>query len=447
MQQPLTIAVIGCGARGLTYAGLVARQPQHFRIVAGADPVAGRVERLRSVAAQSDFQAFATDTELLAAGRLADVAIIATQDSGHFAACQQALALGYDVLLEKPIAPHLDQVLALAEAADRHRRCVLVCHVLRYTPFYRKAKAILDSGALGQLISIQANEGVMPWHQAHSFVRGHWSVKDRSSPMILAKCCHDMDIVHWLVGRNCLKLASFGRLTWFRPENLPAGAPARCTDGCPVAGDCAFNALRYAGDLRFPWLPQVYDRAETASEGEIIEWLRTSPWGRCVYQCDNDAVDHQVVAMEFAGGVTGTFTMTAFERGRHLEVYGTRGVLRGGEAMKRNTGGDLWLEPHEGPATRFDLAAEEGGYEGHGGGDAGLISALHHELTKPDGAALRTGLSDSVHSHVMAFAAEAARVTGQVVDVAEFARQFEPRAMAQAPAPQSQPGEACQPMN
>jgi predicted dehydrogenase len=426
MHQPLTIAVLGCGARGLTYAELAARQPDHFQIVAGADPVPERVEKLRRLAAHPGFRAFPDAASLLAAGRLADVAIIATQDGGHFEPCRAALALGYDVLLEKPIAPRLDHVLELARLADRVRRRVLICHVLRYTPFYRKVKAILDSGAVGELISLQANEGVMPWHQAHSFVRGHWSVKGKSSPMILAKCCHDLDVIPWLVGRECVKVASFGRLTFFRPERAPAGAPARCTDGCPVGESCAFNAHRYTGDMRFPWLPQVFDRAEAATAGEITDWLRTSPWGRCVYRCDNDVVDHQVLALEFAGGMTGTFTMTAFERGRHLEVYGTRGVLRGGEALKRLSGADLLLEPHEGASTRFDLTVEEGGYEGHSGGDAGLVNALYHELTKPAGAALHTGLAASVHSHVLAFAAEEARLTGQVVDVAEFARRHAP---------------------
>jgi predicted dehydrogenase len=152
--------------------------------------------------------------------------------------------------------------------------------------------------------------------------------------MILSKCCHDTDIVHWLVGRPCQRIASFGSLEFFRPERAPTGAPARCTDGCPVGDTCPYNARRYTTDKRFPWLPMVFDRAQEASTDEILAWLRTSPWGRCVYRCDNDAVDRQVLAMEFEGGVTGTFTMTAFEQGRHVEVYGTRGVLKGGETYR-----------------------------------------------------------------------------------------------------------------
>jgi len=241
--------------------------------------------------------------------------------------------------------------------------------------------------------------------------------------MILSKCCHDVDIIHWLVGRRCLRIASFGSLEFFRPERAPAGVPARCTDGCPVGETCAYHARRYASDLRFPWLTMVHDRAQDATVEEITAWLRTSPWGRCVYRCDNDAVDRQVLAMEFEGGVTGTFTMTAFETGRHLEIYGTRGVLKGGETYRNHFGAHLILFPHEGPPVRYTVQAEDGGYELHGGGDPGLVGALYHEMTRPPGEPIEAGLDSTVHSHVIAFAAEEARVTGRVINLAEWTSQ------------------------
>jgi hypothetical protein len=228
--------------------------------------------------------------------------------------------------------------------------------------------------------------------------------------------------VHWLVGRRCLHVASFGSLELFRPERAPAGVPARCTDGCPIGESCAYNALRYTTDLRFPWLPMVYDRAQDASVEEITAWLKTSPWGRCVYRCDNDAVDRQVLAMAFEGGVTGTFTMTAFATGRHLEICGTRGVLKGGETYRNHFGTHLLLLPHEGQPVRYTVQAEDGGYELHGGGDAGLVNALYEEMTKPAEAPLEAGLPSTVHSHLIAFAAEEARMTGRVVDLEEFRR-------------------------
>jgi len=419
-QKPLRLACVGCGARAQTYTQLAAKQPEHFQIVAGADLVPERVEKIRQISINPEFRGFSSVDEMFETKDLADVIIIATQDSYHYDPCCRALELGYNVLLEKPIATRVDQVLDIERRAHKANRRVMVCFVLRFAAFYRKVKEIIDSGVLGEVVSIQANEGVMPWHQAHSFVRGHWSVTGKSSPMILAKCCHDTDIVYWLVGRRCRKIASFGSLEFFRPERAPAGVPDRCTDGCRAGEICPYNALRYAGDMRAAWLGMVYDRAQEASRGEIISWLKTSPWGRCVYRCDNDAVDRQVLAMEFDGGVTGTFTMTAFENGRHIEVYGTRGVLKGGDTYRHHFGSHLVLIPHEGEITRYTVQAQDGGYELHGGGDTGLINALYDEMTKPDGAPLEAAISSTVHGHIIAYAAEEARRTGQTVDIDKF---------------------------
>jgi len=418
--QPLKLACIGCGARAQTYTQLAACRPEQFRIVAGADPVPERVEKVRAVSGNPAFRGFDSAEAILSAGKLADVMIIATQDNFHFEHCRGALGLGYDVLLEKPIATRLEEVLEIERLARQANRRVMVCFVLRFAAFYRKIKEILDSGALGEIVSIQANEGVDPWHQAHSFVRGHWSVVGKSSPMILSKCCHDTDIVYWLVGRRCARVASFGSLEFFRQERAPAGAPARCTDGCREDKSCPYSALRYSTNMRFPWLPMVYDRAREADTEEIISWLRTSPWGRCVYRCDNDAVDRQVLALEFEGGVTGTFTMTAFSTGRHMEIYGTKGVLKGGETYRQQFGAHLIVLPHQGEPIRYTVQAEDGGYELHCGGDAGLVHALYDEMTKPAEAPLEAGIESTVHSHLIAFAAEEARLSGRVVDLAKW---------------------------
>ena len=418
--RPLRLACIGCGSRAQTYTALAARQPERFQVVAGADPVAERVDKVRRNSGREDFRGFADADALLAAGPIADVMLVATQDNDHYRHCRGALQAGYHVLLEKPIATRVEQVLEIEQLARAADRRVMVCFVLRFAAFYRKVKEIIESGVLGEIASIQASEGVMPWHQAHSFVRGHWSVVDKSSPMIISKCCHDTDIVHWLVGRRCLRVASFGSLEFFRRQRAPAGAPARCTDGCPVGDTCAYNSLRYTTDMRAGWLPMVYDRAAEATTDEIVAWLRTSPWGRCVYHCDNDAVDRQVLALEFEGGVTGTFTMTAFENGRHIEIYGTRGVLKGGETYRKHFGAHLVFFPHEGEPVRYTVQAEDGGYELHGGGDPGLVNALYDEMTKPPESPLAAGLDSTVHSHLIGFAAEEARLTGRTVNVDEF---------------------------
>lgn len=417
----LKLACLGCGARAQTYMGLAAQRPDRFEIVAGAAPTHANVEKIRRISKNPAFRGFPDARAMLACGKIADVLIIATPDRLHYENCLDALAAGYDILLEKPIATSPEEVMVVARAAHDARRRVMLCFVLRFAAFYRKAREIVRSGAIGDIISIQASEGVGPWHQAHSFVRGHWSVAAESSPMILSKCSHDMDIIHWLVGRRCRHVSSYGSLGYFRRDNAPAGAPERCVLGCPAGETCPYNALRYTDDMRAPWLGMVYERAREASAVEITEWLKTSDWGRCVFQCGNDVVDHQVMAMEFEGGITGTFTMTAFDNGRHLEIYGTKGVLKGGEMYRKNFGAHLILMSHEGEPTRYQLNTPEGGgYELHGGGDEGLMEALHAEMTRPEREEGEAGLASAAHSHMIAFAAEEARLSGARINIQDF---------------------------
>jgi predicted dehydrogenase len=237
--------------------------------------------------------------------------------------------------------------------------------------------------------------------------------------MILAKSCHDMDLLAWLIDRPCEAVSSHGALTHFTAAHAPAGAPARCTDGCPAAATCRYDAHHYAKPEGRRWLAMVHDRAQEADAAEIFAWLRTSPWGRCVYRCDNDVVDHQVVAARFTGAVTATFTMTAFDEGRGLEVCGTEGVLRGGSFVKKQLGCDLVLTRHgwNQEPERITVETPSGGYAGHGGGDHGLMSTLHADLTCPDPTAMRTSLEVSMQSHLMAFAAEESRLTGKTVSL------------------------------
>lgn len=419
-RPPLKLAGIGCGGRTRTYLELAAKMPQFYRVVAAADPVPERVEMVRAASGNPEFRAFRNDAELLAQPKLADILIIGTQDQYHVQPCLAAMEKGYDILLEKPVAPTPAEVLALAKRATELGRRVLVCHVLRYTPFYTKVREIVSSGVLGDVITLNASEGVDPWHQAHSFVRGHWAVVEKSTPMILAKSCHDMDIISWIMDRHCRSVSSHGSLSYFTSAHAPKGAPARCADGCPVGGACMYDAHHYLGRHR-SWVQYVHENPQAGDE-EIREWLKHSPWGRCVYHCDNTAVDHQVVAMEFEGGPTATFTMTAFDIGRNIEIMGTAGVLRGGEAVRKQTGADIIVREHaSGTETRHTLQADNGGYEGHGGGDVGLVRALHTEMTTGRAAAMRSSIQRSVQSHLMAFAAEESRLTGTTIRLDEFA--------------------------
>jgi len=413
----LRLAAIGCGSRTFIYFELAAKQPDLYEIVAGADHNAARRTKARGLSQNPAFREFPDDAAILAEPKLADVMIIATQDAFHFAQASAAMRKGYDLLLEKPISTNLREVLALEKLAQELGRKVLVCHVLRYTPFYRRVKEIIAGGALGRIVSFEATEGVEPWHQGHSFVRGHWSVVEKSTPMIIAKSCHDTDILSWLVDSPCVSLGSFGGIMHFRPEQAPAGAPVRCTDGCPVADTCLYDAHRYLGD-RKNWLEIIYDRAKTATDAEIVGWLKTSPWGRCVYHCDNTAVDHQTVNMSFASGATGTFTMTAFSEGRDLAIFGTKARLLAGERVKRTAGCDIVIDDHATHTLqRITIDHEKDGW--HGGGDAGLVRMLHGEFNKPRAEDMESSLQRSVESHLMGFAAEESRVTGRTLDLAE----------------------------
>ncbi|MCB0209676.1 MAG: Gfo/Idh/MocA family oxidoreductase [Anaerolineae bacterium] len=415
--KQLTLAAIGCGNRTQIYLDLAARQPERYRIVAAADPDPERVEIIRRLSGNPDFIGFAMADDILAQPRLADVMIIGTQDNYHYAPCRQALEQGYDILLEKPIAQTLAEVIDLEQQAARLGRRVLVCHVLRYTPFYHKVKAIVDSGALGEMVSLNAVEGVGDWHQAHSYVRGKWAVSEQATPMIVAKSCHDMDIIAWLFDRPCHNLSSWGDLTYFTAANAPADAPLRCTDGCLHAATCPYNAALYLTKHRH-WLDFIYTNAAAASDDALRAWLTTSPWSRCVYRCDNTAVDHQVIAMRFQGGATATFTMTAFGWGRDIEIFGTRARLWGGASCLSHAGVDIIVEEHAtGERVSYTIPHAE---SGHGGGDSGLIDALYTEMTRPDTTTLRSSISVSVASHVMAFAAETARQTGQTINLTEF---------------------------
>lgn len=413
MSEALSIAVMGCGSRGRTYSKIIASFADRYRLTAAVDPHAVRRDAVAALASNRLIRTFDSDESFFEAGKLADLLIIATQDSQHFDHAMRALEQGYDILLEKPAAESLERCEEIDRRARELGRRVALCFVLRYTPFYSTVKRILDEGRLGRVISIRTHEGVEPFHQAHSFVRGHWAVSSASTPMIVAKCSHDADILCWLAGSPATSISSFGDLTWFHRENAPSDAPPRCTDGCPAAADCIYDSHRYLTDKR-RWLGMVMDDHENATDSRILDFLRTSPWGRCVYHCDNDVVDHQVLACELANGITVTHTMTAFDYGRAIEIYGTRASLKGGIPYSEAGSPELWLRHHaEGNIEPIEIIQRaESGYAGHGGGDHGIIDALDRLFSGPN--ALAPGL-DGLAGHRLAFQAEEARIRKQVL--------------------------------
>ena len=424
MSQPVTFAICGCGARGLeAYAPYQLTHPEEMKVVAGADVRPERLELLQKRFGVPAGMCFPSDEALLAQPRLADVMIVSTQDRQHVDAALKALDKGYHILLEKPISPDLDQCRALQKKAHETGRLVVVCHVLRYTRFYAALEDILRRGEIGRIETIDAIEHVAYWHQAHSFVRGNWRNSNETSPMILQKSCHDMDILRWLAGAPCLRVQSFGSLDYFKAENAPEGAALRCLDGCACKDACPYDAEKiYVTDPRTGirgrgrgWPCGVL--ASEPDEEKIYAALRTGPYGRCVFHCDNNVVDHQTVNLEFANHIHATFTMTAFTQDCHrtIKVTGTMGEIEGD--MEKNA---LILRRFGRPEETIDLSEEGGQFSGHGGGDFGLMASFCR-LMAEGGANALTGVDASVESHVMALAAEASRLDGgRTITLAEF---------------------------
>lgn len=421
--KKVTFAIMGVGNRGTEYGARILRFPEEAEIVAMADTRCVRLDAANKYAKLPEDRLFASADELLAQPKLADIMIIATQDAQHKDHAIRAMELGYDLLLEKPVSNKLEDCKAIAEAAKRLGRRVVVCHVLRYTYFYRQIKELIDSGAIGRLISVRAMEMVNFHHHAHSYVRGNWHNSKKSSPMILAKCCHDMDYLLWLTGKKCLKLNSFGSLTHFVKENCPEGATERCTDGCPHADTCIYNAPKYYLSRMPNWPTKILHPEPT--EENIMEILRTTDYGRCVYQMDNDVVDHQTVNMLLEDDVTVTFQMVSHTAWGDRDIYimGTEGEIIGDFALRKVT-----YRKFGGEEKVIDIASLTSDFTGHGGGDAGLIiDAIKVARGDEDfNSGSLTTIDRSVESHYVAFAAEKSRVLGgQLIDMEEFIKEIE----------------------
>jgi predicted dehydrogenase len=410
----VTLAVVGAGSRGRQYAGL-AVESGRARVVAVAEP-----SRVRREAAAQEYgvppeAVFDDWVALAAAPRLADAVIVATQDRDHVGPAVALAGAGYHILLEKPIAPTEPEARAIVDAADRAGVHLAVCHVLRYTPLTRLVRGLLAAGRIGELVSVQHLEPIGWWHFAHSYVRGNWRRSDEATPMLLAKACHDVDWLQYVVGRPALRVSSFGNLFHFRPTQAPPGAATRCVE-CPVEDACPYSAVRlypsFLGDPdgeRWP-LSTVTDVLTPEAVGLA---LREGPYGRCVYHCDNDALDHQVVTIEYEGGVTASLTVAAFtpKADRKTRLMGTRGYLdTDGETIRVH---DFLTSTEE--TIDVGAGADASAARGHAGGDSGLVAAFLASIAQDDPSLIKSGPADSLASHRVVWAAERARREGVVV--------------------------------
>jgi len=416
--KKLSAIVIGYGNRGATYCKYAEENPDKLEIVAVAEPHDEKRELAKKRLNIKDENAFNNWCDFVNQEKMADFAILATQDELH---CEPALMLidkGYNLLIEKPMATTPEECKKITEAAEKKNVKVIVCHVLRFTKFWCKIKEIIDDGELGEIMSIVHLENVGHHHQSHSYVRGNWRRSDESSPMILAKSCHDTDIIQWLIGKECKKVQSFGSLSYFTEKNKPEGAPMYCADGCPHRETCFYDAESYYNGVSPQAFRQIITNKPEPTDKEVTEVLKKGPYGRCVFNCDNDVVDHQVVNMEFDGGCTVSFTMNAFnEGGRFIKIFGTKGELTG---IMENSVIEVYpFATRERRIYECEIFGEHID-SGHGGGDTGIMIDAIKYFDDENPSSSICSIRTSYISHLIAFAAEKSRITGEVVDIEEF---------------------------
>lgn len=406
--KPVTAITCGAGARGNVYGNYAVKYPEQLDIVGVAEPIAIRNERYSKKHNIKEENRFNTWEDVFTKPKFADAIIITTPDNLHYGPCMQALKMGYDVLLEKPISPSEKECRDILALSKKTGRIVAVCHVLRYAPYFIKLKEIMQSGVLGEVISIQHMEPIEHIHMSHSYVRGNWHNSKATTPIILAKSCHDLDILRWMVNKPCTHIQAFGSLKWFNEKNAPQGSTARCTDGCAVESKCAYSALDIYYRKR-GW-NYVFDLPEDKEKqaAYVLEQLKITNYGRCVYQMDNDQPDHYTSNILFEGGLTAAFSMEAFTSydGRRTRVMGSLGDVVGD--MRNFTHTDFLT----GEKTEWKQDTD-----GHGGGDWRLVADWINAVSKHDPALLTSTIDASIESHVMGFMAEKSRKLNKVMQV------------------------------
>jgi hypothetical protein len=406
----VTFAVLGLGNRGETYLRALERNfANKFEVTAICDIDEQKLETYKKKYNLNDTKVFKGYEEFMKAPKLADAVIITTLDDMHYLPAIDAIQKDYHLILEKPIAMTLEEVYSIAKEAKKHPdKLIAVCHVLRHSDFFRTIKEIIDSKELGEVINIQHNENVGYYHFAHSYVRGNWRNTDVAAPFIVAKSCHDMDILLYLLGdKHCKKLSSFGSLSHFTHEHYDEKKMAPYCINCSINKTCPYSALSIYENM----LSQLPD------EQTRLYMLNNSPYARCVYNCDNNVPDHQVTILEFDKGITATFNLSAFTNyiNRSIKVMCEYGEIRATETSKE-------IEVHHFGSKQkrvivpYENALFGSNKSGHGGGDDNIVINFMNAIlnNKP----FDSTLEMSIESHVMAFKADDSRVeNGKVMDI------------------------------
>ncbi len=415
LAKAVTAITLGAGSRGNVYGGYSSEFSNELDIIGVAEPIAIRNERYAKKHNIEDKNRFKTWEDVFKQPKFADAILITMPDNLHYGAAMKALEMGYHILLEKPIAQTEQECRDILKQQKKYNKIVAVCHVLRYAPYFIALKKMIDSGAVGALVSIQHFEPIEHIHMSHSYVRGNWHNSKATTPIILAKSCHDLDILRWMIGKPAKRISAMGGLKWFKKENEPKGAADRCFD-CTAEKDCPYSALKiYKPDGNRNY---VFDLPEDKSKHPetITTYLKSTNYGRCVYRMDNDQCDHYVANIEFETGITAAFSMEAFTSyaGRRTRVLGAMGDIVGD--MESFTHTDF----RTGKVTIWDAKKiDEGDYNkhGHGGGDFGIARDWVRAVAANDPTLLTSSIDASIESHIMGFAAEKSRLNHTVEDV------------------------------
>ncbi|XP_037132469.1 putative oxidoreductase YteT isoform X1 [Syngnathus acus] len=419
MSPLVRLIVVGAGCRGEIYSRYSIIHPDRAKIVGVADPRKFARTKFKQLYKLEE-ENLCEDWHILAEReKCADAVIICTPDSLHKEPAVAFAKKGYHVLLEKPMATTAEDCIEIVKACRQSGVMLCVGHVLRYDPNFRRIKELIDSNVIGDVIHIQHLEPVGFYHFAHSFVRGNWRNEAESSFSLLAKSCHDIDLIHqWAGTRRCLKVTSFGFVSHFSPENKPTGASDRCLD-CSVEDTCPYSASKIYLDRvkkgHIGWPVSVICPNSLPDIETVTEALRTGPYGRCVYECDNDVCSNQVVNMEFEGGLTAAFSMVAFTEDickRKTTIYGSKGEL----SFKDNeirvfdflTQKATKYVANVGCPVNFGLC-------GHSEADYCLIDAFISAVTHNDPSLIASGPEETLRSHLLVFEVERSRRENRVI--------------------------------
>lgn len=425
--RPITAIIVGAGHRSFVYSELAKTNPEMLKIVGVADPNPIRRKKAMDYFGFKEDMCFENAEELAKKGKLADTVINGTMDEQHLETAVPLLDAGYDMLLEKPFAPNEEEMRQIVNCAKKNNSKVMICHVLRYTPFYYAIKERIVNGEIGDIINIQTTEHVSYHHLSTSYIRGKWANSDKChTSMLLAKCCHDLDIIMWMMSETKPKqISSFGGKFQFKPENAPKEAGTICMKDCPLADTCVYSTKRLYIDHPDRWAFYVWDALEgkknVTIEDKIALMKSDSPYARCIYKCDNNVVDHQSVLINFESGATGTHNMVggSAEPRREIHIIGTKGEIFGNFEESKFT--VLKIDPspdahnEECDVEEVDLRVTGdmvGAYGGHGGGDERLAADFVKFIRGEKPSLACTSIFDSVAGHLSVYLADKSRENG-----------------------------------